>query len=93
VPKAYFRFMTINQHQTNGLTFYQKTPRGLLQTPIPSSENTLLTRQLNTTALKTELQRPESKVTTNSIDKSKSPRGPPQNEYFGKLLEMIRGQK
>jgi hypothetical protein len=66
----------IEQQQTNGVTPYQKTPRGLpLPGPNAKQEDFSSSRQLNTTTLKTDIVRPVNKVKTNSVDKSKNLKG------------------
>jgi hypothetical protein len=60
----------VNQQQTNEVIPSQNTLRVSLPGQIPKQQNSL--PQANSNALKTAIIRPDSKVKTDSIDKSKT---------------------
>jgi hypothetical protein len=65
----------VEQQQTNGATFYQKSPGsggGALAGPNAKQGEFSFSGQLNSTALKTDIVRPDNKVESNSIDNLKS---------------------
>ena len=58
----------VEQQQTNGVTPYQKNPRGPPTDPKARQGEFPSSGKLNITALKTDIVRPDNKAEANSID-------------------------